>query len=521
MPLEKVPFKPADDFPFAADDILHDLIHSQVDFSPPFSTSAGLKRQVSTNSVASSDSNHPLSSMVDSIALSEVSAPSTTHEPAHMQAYRDTAQPFAYYEAHAQAQFNRTHSQQHASDEEVRWHNRKPPPSEGTGRRGAPGRPNVDYFGQHPVLQMPLPRSASSHNSKFSADPYERNVATSVDVAIEQASFMNMQKILTRKIPVAEAPSQPYNQSSSHMHRTAFREENAYDRSDCTSDLSCAESGDIDDRSLRRSFDAITATRPAKQKVKKKQHENKNWFSYDEGLRGNNQPNSNEAWFLALQRRHAERAGAPPEQELPTRRVRPQSSGGTRASSSNSRPHSQVAPHAHPPEEAQYSPTYPHRKYPVYDHERLLPHNIPAGFSTSPAHAHPSALYAQHTDASSGKIRPTSAGARYSSAPRPVRPSPAAVCSANTGEGAFARPQAVPVARTAVEEFYSSHARAAAAPWDNTISAPHSSGKYQHQQDRAAGELARRKNSTGSAAGMSSKKHKQKVKERISATYIA
>lgn len=302
-------------------------------------------------------------------------------------------------------------SHDHAEADEQRWS----APSPTWSSNGSQGscrsrsrviqRPNVDYDGQNAVSSAfietesrapigALPLSDHSHTSSqqqmFPARPvrpapsehfpshdhrrpqvalneYAVQNTTNLDAAIEQASFMNMQNILGRRIGRQSA-----NRSTSEQaYPPDWNTQTAFTGASQASNVNpgafdyhgeSVQSGSVGGASavteetdplckyldtinldstapMRRS--TVTARPQSRQPANKKQHENKNWFSYDEGTpkpQGNN-----DAWFTFLKQKReqqelndrsnngqkASRSAQPEKQE---RKQRPKSSSGVRSS---------------------------------------------------------------------------------------------------------------------------------------------------------------------------------------------
>lgn len=519
-----------------------------------------------------------LRAMIDAAAtLGYIPSPHTppnTHTSQSRPFFQDKGQgqrqgqPSPYYEAPTKALSAEAPS---AVGEQGQWRTNE---KRHSSRTRVPERPSVEYVGQHAIDSVVNPLaptdSSQSRRPRRAHLPVDRSRTGNIDSTTEE----------TGPEPAEDRPvggSAFLFSSALSGHSLKIRDPLVY-----KNELPNPTPG-LDEEPLRRSLDTVTATqRPTKQKAfEQNQVDNKQWFSYDGGT--SSRLDSNEAWFLALQRKHAEisKHFNGTAHELPMRKARPQSGSAIRSNGANASSQSRLqpvpqdgqrkpsfvphAPSGSSPGSAHSSPnSHTHRKYPVYTHDLLEPHVNPALTERRAPSPPVGFYYTQHTDSSNGKIRPTSAGARYSAhvvptgahgkghideearhhTSVPSRPSRATLGDFYSHaaqaqvplESQFnirqhtphARPaqgpktQPVPVAQPARNEYYS-HAHVGLSPWDINTFAPSTSGKYQFDRTPVEAPRSRKIHAppgTTSAPSASTKRDKKKVKERISAVYM-
>jgi hypothetical protein len=225
--------------------------------------------------------------------------------------------------------------------------------------RRARVRPNVEYVGQYPastVITAMEPRSEHpstahvTYNTQFSvpssaaprAPQSDRSnraaeTATDLDAAIEQASLLNIQNILSRRPSNSTMPMRPYlpedgssvtysrsslgqEPSDWEMEHTHTELRRGSDHLTFAMDAEAILGRHTASQSnyphteqnqawpdLRRSFEPTTAAR----KSNRNQVDNKHWYSYDEGTAGAGAEKNkhNDMWFLFLkQKRQAQQS---------------------------------------------------------------------------------------------------------------------------------------------------------------------------------------------------------------------
>jgi hypothetical protein len=289
-------------------------------------------------------------------------------------------------------------------------------------------RPNVEYVGQYPVSTINTTTNAAaaatsatistaSHNTTFTAVPHvhaihSSDTATDLDAAIEQASYLNIQSILSRR-PSDPAPTAMMAQEDPRLmahlrpalaaargsasaaslqsewemelthteirrggeHMQFAMDADALLNPPLPSHTPHAEyphtdryyaqhdpynSGPHPPEYLRRSFDPKSA---ASRQPRKQQVNDKNWFSYDEGTvrsgGGGAKNKGNEMWFLFLKQKREAQMPEPDTLSQPqhsSRKVRPQSSDGVRRQASPVRPHSHTTTAGQPHYEQSRTP---------------------------------------------------------------------------------------------------------------------------------------------------------------------
>lgn len=263
-------------------------------------------------------------------------------------------------------------------------------------------RPNVDYDGQNArVAESSVPRSESGQfahdrpsqavgREHFQSAAAALSPGATLNAAIEQASLLNMQNILGRQsgrpdasvaqvtqagLPIANHHYHQQYQQGSYVY-PSFDQSNGGGSEFTGSAAASARSEELNplcryldtinlDSSApaRRSFDVTARARAQHRQPQKQQHDSKNWISFDEGTA---QPmDNNEAWFLFLkQKRELQEQWQKGNYPRPTRpqhrsapqegRQRPKSSGASgRKESSNNRPVTDYIQHAPPQQQQQ------------------------------------------------------------------------------------------------------------------------------------------------------------------------
>jgi hypothetical protein len=225
--------------------------------------------------------------------------------------------------------------------------------------RRARVRPNVEYVGQylastvitameprseHPSTahvtyntQFSVPSSAAPRAPQFDRGDHAAETATDLDAAIEQASLLNIQNILSRRPSNSTMPMRPYlpedgssvtysrsslgqEPSDWEMEHTHTELRRGSDHLTFAMDAEAILGRHTPNKSnyphgeqnqawpdLRRSFEPTTASR----KSNRNQVDNKHWYSYDEGAAGADAGKNkhNDMWFLFLkQKRQAQQS---------------------------------------------------------------------------------------------------------------------------------------------------------------------------------------------------------------------